>query len=635
MRKNRFTFNYFNMGLGRKSKGATISATSLPTLSQLYVGDTIASKYTAGSFTSTAGTISSTTTTYYQNGMAVPSNTVVVDGDEIRVANTVVDSVGNSRSFTTSTVVAIYTAPTVTVQPTITPSTDTPASVFVLDLGSATNATAAIDYFRFNDVSVVGDLSGLNYTSPTDVEGTMTLRVSYTNSGGTVYSNEVSAVSNAAPVLSADAFDDAATPPLYSFETNETGVCFWLVNGTTSAMTGEDIASAVMSETGNLFGSFTVDPGDSSFDVELAGLTSGTYGLHRTVRDDLGAYATDVVTTITVSDATAPTLTSPTDAANGSTAMTGSVSTNEAGGTLYWVVSTASTSPSAAQVKAGQMHTGSAAAASGSQAVSTTGVQNISDSGLTPATGYYTFYMHEDASANQSTVAAADGFTTTSTASYPTIAGVGTPASPAATNTVTLTLPTHQTDDILCVLISNRANDEPTTLPSGWAVGAERNTTSTDHRDCRLYWKRAASNAEANPTFVKDASNWNHIVATPFVVRGCKNTGTPFEVIGTVGPTVDAAPSCPGGTVTNNNSLIFAAVSAAIDSSSPQVTDWANSSLIDVAELFEGNTSTGTGSASAAATGKLATAGTINATTAVLPAAYSWSALTVAFIPEA
>ena len=119
--------------------------------------------------------------------------------------------------------------------------------------------------------------------------------------------------------------------------------------------------------------------------------------------------------TTTAPDVTAPTLSSPTDAANGSTAATGSVSTNEGNGTLYWVVSTSSTAPSAAQVKAGQMHTSRDAEASGSQAVSGTGVQTLSPapSGLTASTAYWIHFMHEDAATNQSAVASGDGFTTT------------------------------------------------------------------------------------------------------------------------------------------------------------------------------------------------------------------------------
>ncbi|MDP1702588.1 MAG: hypothetical protein Q8L53_16750 [Aestuariivirga sp.] len=122
----------------------------------------------------------------------------------------------------------------------------------------------------------------------------------------------------------------------------------------------------------------------------------------------------EVSETLTGLDETAPVLSSPVDAADGATAGTGSVSTDEGNGTLYWVVSTSATPPSAAQVKAGQMHTGATAADSGSQAVSGTGVQNITGgfTGLTAETEYFAHYMQEDAEANQSNVASGDGFTT-------------------------------------------------------------------------------------------------------------------------------------------------------------------------------------------------------------------------------
>ncbi len=126
------------------------------------------------------------------------------------------------------------------------------------------------------------------------------------------------------------------------------------------------------------------------------------------------ATTVDSVIAITVTDVdeTAPTLSSPTAVEDGGAAADLSVSTNEANGTLYWVVTTSATAPSAAQVKAGNDHTGAAAADSGSQAVSGTGVQNATASGLTPETTYYTHFMHEDAGSNQSNVASSASFTT-------------------------------------------------------------------------------------------------------------------------------------------------------------------------------------------------------------------------------
>jgi hypothetical protein len=106
-------------------------------------------------------------------------------------------------------------------------------------------------------------------------------------------------------------------------------------------------------------------------------------------------------------DVTAPNLSSPT-AVGGTTTGTGTltVSTDEDNGTLYWVVTTSSTSPTAAQVKAGQDDLGATASDSGSSAVSGTGVQTLTDAatGLAGDFPYYAHFMHEDAATNQSTV---------------------------------------------------------------------------------------------------------------------------------------------------------------------------------------------------------------------------------------
>jgi hypothetical protein len=107
-------------------------------------------------------------------------------------------------------------------------------------------------------------------------------------------------------------------------------------------------------------------------------------------------------------DTTAPTLTSPDFTATGTTTGTATVSTDEGNGTLFCVITTSATSPSVAQVKAGNDHTGTAAAfAAGSgsgQAVSATGTQTVNVTGLTASTTYYAHFVHTDAAANDSTV---------------------------------------------------------------------------------------------------------------------------------------------------------------------------------------------------------------------------------------
>lgn len=186
---------------------------------------------------------------------------------------------------------------------------------------------------------------------------------------------------------------------------SNTQVAFAFYIGTGTATTGTDY---VQIENVDLFsnnGKFVTQydasaPADGIADLSLS--VSGTTNLVTLEVEESGG------------DVTAPTLSSPTDTSTGSSTGSGSVSTDEGNGTLYWVVTTSATSPSAAQVKAGNDHTGSAAVDSGNQAVSGTGVQNVSGgfTGLTESTTYYAHYMHEDAATNQSSVSSADGFTT-------------------------------------------------------------------------------------------------------------------------------------------------------------------------------------------------------------------------------
>lgn len=100
-------------------------------------------------------------------------------------------------------------------------------------------------------------------------------------------------------------------------------------------------------------------------------------------------------------DVTAPTLTNPTATATGATSATGTITTNEANGTLYCLAS-ANATEAAATVKA----SGTA------QPVTTTGVQSVSVSSLLSSTLYYLHFLHRDAAGNDSTVANSGSFTT-------------------------------------------------------------------------------------------------------------------------------------------------------------------------------------------------------------------------------
>jgi mRNA-degrading endonuclease toxin of MazEF toxin-antitoxin module len=111
-------------------------------------------------------------------------------------------------------------------------------------------------------------------------------------------------------------------------------------------------------------------------------------------------------------DVTAPVVSSPTGAATGNTTAIGSVTTNEAGGTLYAVATANGTTPTAAQVIAGNNATGAAGAYAASQAVAATGVQNVAATGLIANTAYFWHFVHRDAAGNNSAVVTSASFTT-------------------------------------------------------------------------------------------------------------------------------------------------------------------------------------------------------------------------------
>lgn len=102
----------------------------------------------------------------------------------------------------------------------------------------------------------------------------------------------------------------------------------------------------------------------------------------------------------------APTLSSPTASPFGTDAMTGTVTTDQSSGTLYRYISTSATPPSATNLK-----NGTGANAFGSQSVSASGAQNISQSGLAANTAYYAHYLHTTTGGDSNIVTSAS-FTT-------------------------------------------------------------------------------------------------------------------------------------------------------------------------------------------------------------------------------
>lgn len=140
------------------------------------------------------------------------------------------------------------------------------------------------------------------------------------------------------------------------------------------------------------------------------------------------------VTLLAGPDVTAPLLTDPTAYASGPTTASGTVTTNEATGTLYFLRNNSATATDVA-VKAGL-----------SQAVTAAGIQTVNVTGLTASTpGNYIHYLHRDGSGNDSLVSSSAAFATPA-APAPGLKVIGAQPNKLIARSITRPIAIKQTD---------------------------------------------------------------------------------------------------------------------------------------------------------------------------------------------
>lgn len=227
----------------------------------------------------------------------------------------------------------------------------------------------------------------------------------------------------------------------------DNGTLFWVVTESAPSPSATQIAAGQ-----DHTGSDAAASGSRSVtalgvqNMAATGLSSATTYYAHFTQTDVSANVSVVATSVGFAsgpDETAPVLTDPTASAISASAASASVATDEGNGTLYGVATGSATPPSAVQIKAGEDHTGSTAAWSGSTAVFGTGAKALSPTGLTAATAYYLHAMHEDASGNQSAVVSSASFDTwpaLPSAQTFTSSGNWTVPTAAAYYTITVTL---------------------------------------------------------------------------------------------------------------------------------------------------------------------------------------------------
>jgi hypothetical protein len=235
------------------------------------------------------------------------------------------------------------------------------------------------------------------------------------NSEGFTYGGDVGFTTFIAPVLSSPtATTTGDTTADGSVTTDQANGNLYFVVTTSATSPTEAQVKAGQDHTGGLAaysGSQGVS-GSGVQNVSASGISPDTTYYFHFMHENTDSVQSDVSTSASFTTFIAPVLSSPTGTATGTSTADGSVSTNQANGTLYFVVTGTSTAPTQAQVKAGQDHTGSSASDSGSQTVSSTGVKNVSATGLTANTKYYFYFMHENTDSVQSVVSRSNYFYT-------------------------------------------------------------------------------------------------------------------------------------------------------------------------------------------------------------------------------
>lgn len=256
--------------------------------------------------------------------------------------------------------------------------------------------------------------------------------------------------------------------------------------------------------------------------VSFTGLAAGTSYYNHFVHVDDSAnesavLSSSIFTTDAASDTTAPALTSPVGTKTGSNTATGSVTTDEANGTLYYVTSV-NTSETAATIKLGT-----------SQSVTSTGVQSVSFSGLVASTAYYNHFVHRDAAGNDSAVSSSSIYTTDAAAD--TTAPILTLVTQSATgaNTATVGITTDEANGTLYLEIST------TSTPLGASViksGSPQVISSTGAKTFNVTGLATGTTYYANFIHTDAAGNNSNIVTSPSFTTDATDTVEPDFVNG-------------------------------------------------------------------------------------------------------
>lgn len=182
-------------------------------------------------------------------------------------------------------------------------------------------------------------------------------------------------------------------------------------------------------------------------------------------------------------------------------------------------------------------------------------------------------------------------------------------AANSSTGAFTVAVPAGiQEYDVLFCFVET--DDQAVATPTDWTSmfsGALAGGTRL-----QIFWRRVGIDAIPNPTI---SDGGDHQLAIIAAFRGCRTTGNPYDVIGSVASNSIATVTASTITTTIANTLVCMAISTTAGHTAAGYT---NANLANIAELFDVNTTQGNDGALMLAKGEKATAGSVGATTATL-----------------
>jgi hypothetical protein len=185
-------------------------------------------------------------------------------------------------------------------------------------------------------------------------------------------------------------------------------------------------------------------------------------------------------------------------------------------------------------------------------------------------------------------------------------------------STVTVSWPTHLTDDVGILVVESDVGTAFAT-PTGWTAVNGTTTagvTGTTGTQLGVWWQRATSSS-MGAAVVSLPTGGDHLLAAIYTFRGCVTSGSPVNASGSASKTVGSTSySSPSITTTAANCLVLYCVTRGNDSASTAAfTVGTNANLTSISEIDEVGSTIGNGGGFVIGAGTKAVAGATGATT--------------------